>query len=430
MELKRRPYWWDATTILAPGRKEELETQSLPAKADVLIVGAGLTGVSAAHHLASAGRKVVALEANGLGTGASSRNAGMIGRYLKHSFTDLIKARGLDTAKAYFSEVRQVYDQCVDRIKTEQLDCDYRPCGRFVGAMSPAQRDSLFKEFELRAKYLNEEIEFISDVPAEMGTQIYHGGVRIIENGSLQPAKHYEAMLKRARTAGATVIGHNAVTGIIGQKAGGFEVHTSRGITMAKDVVLATNGYSAANIGDVGTRVAPINALMVATEALSTDLIASLFPHHRTYHDNRRDANFMQVSPDRTRLLFGGRTGLHRVGNEKAAAALQGDMVRLFPQLRGVKIEYVWTGKCAATVDLFPHVGMHKGMHYALGYCYSGNAMAPYLGIKAAKRILNDKDADTLFRTDRLPRMPWPARQEWLMPAVIHYFRWADRPKA
>jgi hypothetical protein len=73
---------------------------------------------------------------------------------------------------------------------------------------------------------------------------------------------------------------------------------------------------------------------------------------------------------------------------------------------------------------------MHKGMHYALGYCYSGNAMAPYLGIKAAKRILNDKDADTLFRTDRLPRMPWPARQEWLMPAVIHYFRWADRPKA
>ncbi|MDB5715651.1 MAG: FAD-binding oxidoreductase [Sphingomonadales bacterium] len=430
MTLRITPYWWEHTQSLAPNGGWIEPVQPLPHNVDVVIVGAGLTGTAAAHELATAGRTVYALDAGIPGSGASSRNAGMIGRYLKHSFSELMESRGLDIAHRYFSELRDAYDQCVNRITSEGLDCDFHKSGRFVGAASEKQRDAMFHDWELRAKYLNDEVEFVAHSDDEIGQGLYHGGIRILENGKINPARYVEAMRRRAERAGASIIGNTPVTSISGNAVDGFEITTPRGKILARDVLIATNGYSAktAAVPAIAARLAPINATMIATEPLPQQLLASLWPRNRTYHDSRRDANYMQVSPDGKRLLFGGRTGLHRTPDAATAEALRREMVILFPQLRDAAVDFVWTGKCAATVDLFPHVGMHRGMNYALGYCFSGNAMAPYLGVKAAKRILGAPDAKTVFQQDKLPKMPWPARQEWAMPAVIHYYRWADRP--
>ena len=197
-----------------------------------------------------------------------------------------------------------------------------------------------------------------------------------------------------------------------------------------RDVLIATNGYSGRLTPWIANRLAPINAYMIATEPLSDNLAKSVLPAHRTYNDNRRSGNYMQLSPDGTRLLFGGRTGRLPSSLRQLAGDLYREMIFLFPQLEGVKIAHAWTGLCAATWDYFPRTGIHDGVHYSLGYCFSGNAMAPHLGAKAARRILGKADAHIFFARDRFPKVPLIARQSWAMPALMSYYQWADRPVA
>ena len=423
-DFKERPYWWEAATPAEAGAP-------LPRKADVVIVGAGLTGVAAACELARGGRDVVAIDAAEPGAGASSRNAGMLGRHSKHAFSDLAESAGLETARAFFGELREIYDAAVTRIRDEKLDCDFRKCGRFVGALSPAHHAKLVKEFELRARLLGEEIELVpANEMMEIGSARYHGGVRVLENASIQPARHYQAMRRRAEVAGARLVGHTKVTGIV-RDADGFTVHTARGAVRGRDVILATNGYTGGLIPFLERRLAPINAYMVATEPLSDNMAKSLLPEHRTYVDNRRSGNYMQLSPDGKRLLFGGRTGRRPASLRQLSRDLHREMLFFFPQLEGVKLTHAWTGRCAATWDYFPRTGVHEGMHYAMGYCFSGNAMAPHLGIKAAQRILGRTDAARSFfaRAD-FPVVPLVARQGWAMPLLMQYYAWADRPVA
>jgi glycine/D-amino acid oxidase-like deaminating enzyme len=424
-DFKARPYWWEA--LARDPSRDEAAAAELPRAADVVIVGAGLTGVSAAWELVRAGRDVVALDAGEPGEGASSRNAGMLGRNFKHTFKGLIEAHGLDTARAYFSELHDIYKGAVARIDEEKIECDYRKCGRFIGALSPSHHQRLVEEYELRAKHLGEELTLVPVAEElEIGSTRYYGGVHIVDNASIQPARHYDALRRRAERAGARLIAHTPVSAVT-REGNRFLVHTARGSISARDVLIATNGYTRQILPWFFKRLIPINAFMIATEPLSDNLAKSVLPAHRTYADNRRTANYMQLSPDGKRLLFGGRTGLRPPSLKQLAVDLHREMVFLFPQLEGVKIEYAWTGRCAASGDLFPHTGVHDGMHYSMGYCFSGNAMGPYLGMKAAKRILGSSDAGTIFERP-LPGVLWPARQQRLIPLVMHYYRWMDRP--
>ncbi|WP_454651239.1 NAD(P)/FAD-dependent oxidoreductase [Bradyrhizobium liaoningense] len=401
---------------------------SLPASVDVVVVGGGLTGTSAAHELAIAGRSVLVLDAAAAGSGASSRNAGMVGRYLKYSFGELMEARGLDTAKSIFGEMQRVYEECIARIRDEGMDCALRMQGRVVGAVSPAHRERLYREWDLRGRHLGEAFRRLDEPRSEIGSRYYHGGVHIIDNAALQPALYADAMCRRAEAAGATIRSGCAVTGYVRERHGRFRVTTEHGNVVARDLIVATNGLTDARLPAFANRIAPINALMIATEELPGDVIASHWPQLRTYHDNRRNSNYMQVSPDGRRLVFGGRTGLHRSPTPQAAEALREEMIALFPALREVGLSHVWTGRCAVSADMFPHYGVSDGAHFALGYCFSGLAMAPYLGRRAARLLLDRDEGDSFFRHGALRPMPWLARQEALMPVIMRYYRWRDRP--
>lgn len=426
--FRERPYWLDA---LPQPAASEAGSLALPARADVVVVGAGLTGLAAAWELARAGRSVVVLDAGAPGEGASSRNAGMLGRNFKHSFTSLMDRFGLDTAKAYFQELQAVYLEATQRIEEEGLDCAFRRSGRLTGALSPQHFERLVREYELRGRHLGEQFRVIEPADAfELGTQRYHGGIHIIDNATLQPAAYARAMLRRARAAGALVIGHCRVHGLARDGKAGFEAHTALGKIRCRDVLVATNGYSQGMASWVTRRLIPIHAYMVATEPLPPDVLQGLLPARRTVHDNRRSSNYMQLSPDGQRLLFGGRTGSRPANLRDVAAQLHEDMVFHFPQLRHARLSHAWTGRCAATGDLFPHVGVYDGMHYALGYCFSGNAMAPYLGVRAARHIMGAPDAGTMFGRGAFPTVPWLARQPGLMPILMRYYQWADRPRS
>lgn len=426
-DFKEVPYWIDAARDPS---KQRSAPKPVPGKADVVIVGGGLTGVSAAYELARGGRDTVVFDAGEPVESASSRNAGMLGWHSKHYFTDLISAVGIGEATNFFRELRSIYEAAVTRIHDEEIDCDFRKNGRFLGALTPKHHEKMTREYEARARLLGEEVDFIPrSQQVEIGSTRYHGGVLVRENASIQPAKHARAMRIRAETAGATVIGHTPVTAIA-RDGEGFTVHTARGTVRTLDILIATNGYTSSLTPWLAQRLVPINAYMVATEPMSENMTTSILPNHRMYSDNRRRANYMQLSPDRRRLLFGGQTGSWPISVRAVAGRLHRDMTMLFPELEGVKLSYGWTGRCAATMDLYPHVGVHEGMHYALGYCFSGNAMAPYLGIKAAQRILGAVETPTYFARANFARAPWYARSEQLMSVLMSYYSWADRPVA
>lgn len=404
---------------------------ALPARVDAVVIGSGLTGSSAAHALAMAGRSVVVLDRGGIGEGASSRNAGMLGKGSRQSYLLLAKAAGRDAAKSCFAELGAIYDEAVSRIESEGFDCDFRRSGRFIGALRPDHLERLIREYEARADHLGEKVEIIRGTPEGIvGSQNYYGGVLLHDGAAVNPAAYTAAMIARARKAGAVFLGHTMAKGVR-RAATGFEVATSRGAIKCRNVVVATNGYGGGELPWAAARLVPINAYMIATGELPRDLIESVCPGNSTYVDSTRANRYFQATPDGRRLVFGGRTGRRPLGPLSVVARrIHADMVDLFPQLAEARIARVWAGRCAASLDDAPHVAEHDGIHYAVGFSFTGLALAPYLGRLAGQWVATGVRPQSIFAGNSFPAFPLGARflRGFAGPIATRYFAWVDRP--
>jgi glycine/D-amino acid oxidase-like deaminating enzyme len=417
------PYWWRA----APHSKEKAGT--LPKSTDVAIVGSGITGLVAAIHLAEAGRSVAVLDAEEPGYGASSRNAGYVGRTLKHTFGEIIESHGLDHAKRVYGELMDAFRAVEATIRSLGIECRYRPQGRLLMATSPAMYQAMLREFELKAKHLGEPFAPISRAAqeSEIYTELYHGGVRIEDHAGLHPGLYHQGLLAAAKTRGVAVNGFMPVTAITGE-GGRFEVHTPLGSMSARDVLVATNGYTGGLIPWLKRRVMPFDAYMVATEPLDPVLVARLLPTDRTYIDWNFNVDFIRRAPDDpSRILFGGLTGPRVTDLRAMANKLHERLVRIFPVLSTTRFDNVWTGRCAGTLDLYPHVGAHEGVHCALGYCFAGVPMGTWLGMKVAHRIIGSKEGESVFGERPLPSHPLYWGNPWFVPLAIRYMSRNDR---
>ncbi|WP_119460047.1 NAD(P)/FAD-dependent oxidoreductase [Rhodospirillaceae bacterium SYSU D60014] len=422
-DFKETPYWWEAAPLV------KLAPVPVPARVDVAIVGGGLTGLNAARILARAGRSVAVFEAGDPGEGASSRNAGYVARTLKHSFLDLERQHGLDYAVTTYKEMQAAFDSVRDVIRDERIDCQFRIDGRYMPTASPAHYESMARELEARRRHLGSEFEMVPRRAQhrELATDLYHGGAVMPDLGGLHPGLYYRGLLDRARKAGATVVANTRVTGIDREpKGGGFTLATARGATQAREVIVATNGYTGRATPWLARRVVPFNGYMVATEPLPAELIGRVLPKDRTCIDSNHDPNFVRRSPDGERLLFGGLTGRRTDGLWPMAARLQALLERTLPDLKGVKLSHAWTGLCAGTFDFWPHVGARDGLHFAMGYNFAGVPMGTYLGQKVALKILGSPEARTVF--DRpFPTVPLYTGNPWFVPQVMRVFNWLDR---
>jgi glycine/D-amino acid oxidase-like deaminating enzyme len=421
-DFKNHPYWWDRAPPLPVASAE------VPTSTDVAIVGSGLTALSAALTLLRAGREVVVFDSEDPGFGASRRNAGYLGRTLKKSFPELMKTLGQESAVAVYRELDAALQTTLALITDEGIDCYAARRGRFVGATSAAHYDKMASELEITKRYLGFDFHMVpkSDQRDEIASDLYHGGAVIPDLGSLHAGLYHKGLLERVLAAGGILRGQTEVRAV--ERDGRqFRLLTSAETVVARDVIVATNGYTPRGFHWHARRVIPFTAYMAATEVLAEEQLRHMIPHERTMIDSNLNVNYVRPAPDTSRLLFGGATG-SKLGTVDAIASRLGALiVRILPDLAGVRFSHLWTGRCAGTFDMMPHMGCHDGIWYGMGYNFAGVPMGTYFGRKIAQQILGLPEGRTVFHSTRFPTVPLYNGNPWFVPYAMSYFDWRDR---
>jgi glycine/D-amino acid oxidase-like deaminating enzyme len=416
------PYWWRA----AP-HKEEPATAP-PPNTDVAIIGSGITGLVAALHLARGGRQVTVFEAREPGYGASTRNAGYVGRTLKHGFGELVESHGLSFATQIYGELMEAFLAVKETVESENIACHYRQQGRLLLATSSAMYEAMAREFSLREKHLREPFAMVSraEQTKEIGTGRYFGGVKIEDHAGLHPGLYHQGLVDAARAAGVTIAAYTPVLRIARDGAG-FNVQMARARVAARDVIVATNGYSGDAFPWLKRRVMPFDAYQTVSEPMDAERVSQLLPGDRTFIDWNFNVDWIRRAPgDPTRLIFGGLTGGRNQDLRVMAERLHLRLMRIFPELSDLRFDHVWTGKCGGTFDLYPHIGSHEGIHFAVGYCFAGLPMGTLFGQKLARRILGQKGGESAF--DRpMPSNPLYWGNPWFVPYAINWMSRGDR---
>lgn len=421
-DFKATPYWWDQV------ERADSAPASLPPKADVLVIGSGYSGLNAALETARAGRQTVVIEAQAIGWGASTRNGGQVSTSIKPSFADLTSRYGKENALRIIREGRDSLAWLKAFVKRERIDCDLNTVGRFHGAHNRKQYELLAKRIASEPKGL-ETGGFIvppSEQSAELGSAAYFGGAVYPRHASVHPAKLHRGILDLVTAAGGEVI-HRCPARAIRAERGGFEVETALGRIRSRDVIVATNGYTGRIAAWQRRRIIPIGSYIIATEPISAELMQRLMPKNRTVGDTRRVVYYYRASPDRARILFGGRVSLSETDPRRSAPMLHAELSRIFPELRRVKVSHSWMGFVGYTFDHLPHIGKYNGIHYVMGYCGSGVAMAGYLGMRAGQRVMGNAAGATAFDDIAFPSRPFYFGRPWFLAPAITYYRQLDR---
>lgn len=381
-DFRIAPYWWDA----AP---PETARGELPAMVDVAIIGSGYCGLSAAAEFARGGRSVAVLDAAEIGSGGSTRSGGMVSSGQKLALTGAIRGVSAERLTRLMAESMASFDHLKNLIVDEHLDADLQITGRFFGAFTPGHFERLKKQGDLLRAKTGVTVHVIErdEQRAVAGSDYYYGGILVDEYGGLHTAKYHRALREMAKTRGATLHSHAAVTRIDGE-AGRFAVHTARGVLQARQVLVATNGYTGPLLPFLSRRVLPVASYQIATEPLPPGLMAALNPGRRMISDSKRNLFYTRPSPDGTRMLFGSRPAAREVDEREAARRLYAKMVQLWPALRDIRVTHAWKGYVAMTGDKLAHVGVREGVHYSLGCNGNGVALMTYLGHRISRAMM------------------------------------------
>jgi glycine/D-amino acid oxidase-like deaminating enzyme len=402
-----------------------LPAYPLPASTDVAIIGGGYTGLSAARTLARLGANVTVLEQRTLGWGASGRNGGFVLPGYKPEIEELDRRLGSERAARMFQLSLEAMRFLEQLITEEAIACDFAHSGAVTLAAKPGHMRGLEESGRFMRERLGYETELLgpSELRQEIDSTRYHGGLVDPGGCALQPAKYVRGLALAAERAGARLVEETEVTKV-SRVNGGFEVRTNRGGLRAREVLAATNGYTPPALSALRRRVIPIGSYQIATGPLDPELAHRLVPRGRVFSDTKNLLYYFRLSPD-GRMVFGGRASFTPAGTKHSAAILAAGMREVFPELAGATIEYAWSGKVAYPVDHLPHAGRLGGVHYAMGYCGHGVALATYLGNRMGE-VLAGKGEIPDLGTSRFRAIPLYNGVPWFLPFVGGYYRARD----
>lgn len=428
--MKLESYWKEG---LPP---THWEASPLPATADVVVIGAGFCGLSAALELARSGLRVAILEAHdNVVAEASGRNGGHVNNGLAVDYATLADKIGTDKARALY----HVYDDAVDTVarlvQQEQIDCDFLRHGKLKLASRPAHYETLARSFQrLADDKVDTDMGLLdrATVRAEVDSDQYHGGLLYKKSGQMHMGRFGRGLAAAAVKHGASLHLSTPVERLsrIGGSAHGYRVHTPHGVIRAERVFVATGASRHGGYGSFGwirRRIVPIGSFIVATAPMGEARATALLRERRTYVTTSNLHHYFRISPDH-RLIFGGRARF-AISNPLSDAAsgkiLQQGLLATFPQLQDVPLTHCWGGIVDMTRDRLPHAGERNGLYYAMGFSGHGTQMSVHTGQKMAQSMLGDTEANPWRHRD-WPAIPGHIGPPWFLPVIGMYYQMKD----
>jgi glycine/D-amino acid oxidase-like deaminating enzyme len=425
MTINEKTFWLETVAIPTPVARD------FPQQADVAIIGAGFTGLSAARTLAKSGASVAVFDAQTIGWGASSRNGGMVLTGLKLPASTLIARYGKEaTARMYAASLESI-DFVEKLVREENIACDFARCGHLEVACKTKHFDDFRRSADETARHFNhrqrQRLIPRDQLQSEIGSAIYHGGLVDESSAGVNPARLVAGLASAAERAGAAIFEHSHVEEIQREGARGWKIATQRGTLRAQNVFVATSGYTSRVTPTLQKKIIPIGSYIIVTEVLPEKLAAELSPRNRMIFDSKNYLYYYRLTPDR-RMLFGGRAAFFPETSStirRSAEILRRGMLTVYPQLRDAKIEYVWGGTLDFAFDIMPHAGQLDGLHFSLGYAGHGVAMSTYLGDKIAHSILNGREGNSGGNENPFAQIPFPSAplglyngRPWFLPVA------------
>lgn len=370
-------------------------------RADVCVVGGGITGCSAALELAERGYSVVLLEAGVIGYGASGRSGGQILPGLGTDMATVEKALGRERARDIWQLSREAVRLTAERVERHAIPCDLQ-WGYLHAAVKPRHVRELAEHRERMARdYDYHDLEMLEGdaLRERVVTDAYPAALHESAAGHLHPLNYTLGLARAAREAGVVIHEQSAAVAIErGQPA---SVRTAAGRVTADFVVLGTNAYQAGLVPEMGGRVMRAANYMIATAPLSEDQAAQVLPHNDALSDANFVLDYYRLSGDR-RLIYGGEVSYDGREPKGIQERMDAKIARLFPVLEGISIDYRWGGDVAITLNRAPDFGRLGGnIYYAQGYSGHGMALAGLAG-----RLMAEAIAGQAERFDAFAAMP------------------------
>ncbi|MCQ6256290.1 FAD-binding oxidoreductase [Pseudomonas sp. Q11] len=393
--------------------------------ADVCVVGGGFSGLNTAIELAERGMSVVLLEAHKIGWGASGRNGGQLIRGVGHGldqFAPVIGADGVRQMKLMGLEAVEIVRQRVERF---QIHCDltwgYCDLANKAGDLDGFAEDAE----ELRSLGYRHQTRLLQahEMHSVVGSDRYIGGLIDMGSGHLHPLNLALGEASAAQQLGVRLFEQSAVTRI--DYGPEVKVHTQQGAVRAKTLVLGCNAYLNGLNNDLSGKVLPAGSYIIATEPLSEAQAQALLPQNMAVCDQRVALDYYRLSADR-RLLFGGACHYSGRDPQDIGAYMRPKMLKVFPQLAQVKIDYQWGGMIGIGANRLPQIGRLKdqpNVYYA--QAYSGHGVnATHLAGKLLAEAISGQQGGGFDLFAQVPHMTFPGGKHLRSPLLALGMLW------
>lgn len=417
---------WEATA--EPAR--EFPVLSGEQQADVVIIGAGYTGLSAAHHIAKSGLAPIVLEANRPGWGASGRNGGVITAKFRLSFREIDATHGRAIAKRMYEIAHESSDMVEELVSEFGItSANLTRTGQVKAAHNETTLKAAIGEANWMAREMGSaEVRILDkrEVRDETGSDIFVGGVLNPGSGGIHPLNYLRGLADGVARRGIPIFQESPVLELRHENDG-IVAETPQGAVRARQAIIATNSYSdlTGATAHMQRTLIPFRSAIVATEQLPRNLAGKLMPTGRTYTETKRMMRWFRMVDNR--VIFGGRGAFGKRDSEIAFDALRKAMVGIFPDLADLPLAYKWSGLVGMTLDSVPHIGrIDDRTLVSMGYNGAGVAMSSLMGRYLTAFVRGETPDVGLLDVSRMKAIPFYPLREPAVRMVAGWYQFLD----
>lgn len=413
--------WYAASANPAPAHPR-LEGE---VKADVCVVGGGLTGLSAALHLAERGYSVALIEAERIGWGASGRNGGQICTGFSKGMEVVEERIGMEAARVCWNLAEEAKTLIRERVERHNIDCALK-WGYLHAATKPSSMDDLRQYQDSLASYGYEDTKLLDRyaLMERLKSPVYHGALWEGGAGHFHTLNYALGLAGAALEAGVAIYEDSPVERIAtGPQPAAY---TADGAVRAKHMVLAGNAYLGPVSRPLYRRIMPVASYVLTTEPLGEKGAQATIPGDDAVSDTNFIVDYFRLTEDR-RMLFGGRASYSQIRPRDLFAFMRPRLLKVFPQLADVRLDYCWEGNIGITVDRMPDIGRLDGeVWYAQGYSGHGVALSGMYGKIIAEAIAGQAERFDLMARFRHPPFPGGKLRTPLLVLAMLWYRMRD----